>query len=157
MLPWDLHLAKLAVHPNSPVVGKTLKEGNYREVLGLNIVGVRRGIDTILSPPASERLLPGDELLVLGADEQIEQLRQMSETYEHRKTEYRDLSHYALKRILIEDGSPYVGKKIRDSGIREALKGLVVGMERGDYRTVNPSPSTDLLKGDILWVVGAAL
>ena len=155
LLPWDLHLAKLAVHPNSPVVGKTLKEGNYRETLGLNIVGIRRGVDTILSPSASERLLPSDELLVLGADEQIEQLRQMSETLEHRTTEFRDLSHYALKRILIEDDSPFVGKKIRDSGIREALKGLVVGMERGEYRTINPSPNTDLVKGDVLWVVGA--
>ncbi|MEZ4750390.1 MAG: cation:proton antiporter [Bdellovibrionota bacterium] len=156
LLPWDLHLAKLAVHPNSPVVGKTLKEGNYRETLGLNIVGIRRGIDTILSPSAAERLLPSDELLVLGTDEQIEKLRHLSETYEQRSNEYRDLSHYALKRILIEEGSPYAGKKIRDSGIREALKGLVVGMERGHDRTINPSPNTDLIKGDVLWVVGAA-
>ncbi|MBK7962641.1 MAG: TrkA C-terminal domain-containing protein [Bdellovibrionales bacterium] len=56
--------------------------------------------------------------------------------------------------VTITEGSVYLGKKIRDSGIRESGRGLVIGIERRGQRILNPDSSLLLEKGDLGWLVG---
>jgi CPA2 family monovalent cation:H+ antiporter-2 len=48
----------------------------------------------------------------------------------------------------------YIGKSIRQSQIREKTNGLIVGLERGGQRKLNPESHEVLERGDILWIVG---
>ncbi|MGE0631795.1 MAG: cation:proton antiporter regulatory subunit [Pseudobdellovibrionaceae bacterium] len=50
--------------------------------------------------------------------------------------------------------SKYLGRSIRDSGIREEVKGLIVGIERNAQRILNPDSALTLQEGDLLWIVG---
>ena len=50
--------------------------------------------------------------------------------------------------------NPFIGKSIRESGIRETTDGLVVGLERAGQRILNPDASVSILDGDLLWIVG---
>ena len=63
-------------------------------------------------------------------------------------------SKYDITYILIENNHPLAGKSIRDSKIREQLNGLVMGIERGNTRILNPSPDTILEPDDLLLMVG---
>lgn len=69
----DFGVAK--VKPPTSFVGKTLGEVNLRERLGLTPVALRRGKTVIVSPTRDERMEEGDELILIGRDEKLTQLR----------------------------------------------------------------------------------
>jgi CPA2 family monovalent cation:H+ antiporter-2 len=120
---------------------------------GLNIVAIQRGARVIVPPATSERLLPADELLVLGSDDQIDRFRALVETPSGDLGDGVPIADYALRKVQVEEGSEYLGKSIQNAGLRENLSGLVVGLERGASRSVNPDPASILQKGDVLWLV----
>ncbi|NBU22290.1 hypothetical protein EBS43_12895, partial [bacterium] len=49
-----------------------------------------------------------------------------------------------------------VNLQIKDSGMREICHGIIVGVERGSQRLLNPESDLRLISGDIIWVVGRA-
>jgi CPA2 family monovalent cation:H+ antiporter-2 len=153
LAPWDLHLTRLSVHQNSQLAGKSIRDTHVRSRFGLNIVAIQRGARAMAAPLADDILLPGDELLVLGTDEQIDHFRPVAEQPIDINAEANRMSDYALRCIRIDESSPFAGHSIRDSGLRQLLHGLVVGIERGTFRTINPEPGTVLQSGDLLWVV----
>ncbi|MTH53915.1 potassium transporter Trk [Bacillus mangrovi] len=62
-------MAELAA--TQKVCSKTLMELDIRRRFGCNIVGIQRNEDMLVSPPADERILHGDILLVIGKNEDI--------------------------------------------------------------------------------------
>lgn len=55
---------------DSPVAGQTLAESDLRNVSGVSVLAVQRGIETIPNPEADFRIEPGDILVALGTREQ---------------------------------------------------------------------------------------
>lgn len=103
----------------------------------------------------NERLLPGDELLVIGTDDQLAALNAALNTAEAERPA-GDLhpDGVALLKFAINAYSPLVGDTVRNSGLREEGRALVVGIERDGQRLLNPDGTTVLAKGDVLWVAG---
>jgi len=60
-----------AVPDDSPCLGKSLAELNFRNTTGTTVMGVIRNERVIYSPPADLRLETGDTLMLLGEDENI--------------------------------------------------------------------------------------
>jgi CPA2 family monovalent cation:H+ antiporter-2 len=55
----------------------------------------------------------------------------------------------------VTENSKFVGKTIRESGIRNKYHCLVVGVESsGDMSLRQPDVDAELQQGDIVWVVG---
>lgn len=154
LAPWDAHLVRLKVHPNSEVAGRTIGEADLRKHFGLNIVVIQRGLKTIVAPQPAESIYPKDELLVLGTDEQVEGARRAIEKPPGLSERFHHLSGWELRQYYVTESSALEGKSIKDSGIRERFGGMVVGFERGDERTMNPNASVVLRAGDVLWIVG---
>jgi CPA2 family monovalent cation:H+ antiporter-2 len=157
LAPWDAHLMRIKVHPNADVVLKALSASGLRKDHGINIVAIQRGLKTIIAPQATELILPKDELLVLGTDDQLESVKQWIENppgLEHRFTNIVD---YELRNILVAENSALNGATIRESQIQELYNATVVGLERQGRRLINPESELKLQSGDILWVVGAKI
>jgi trk system potassium uptake protein TrkA len=57
-----------------PFAGKSLGDLNLRATCGVTVVAHRRGDTVTVNPHASEVLRPGDELIVVGLDEDLERL-----------------------------------------------------------------------------------
>jgi K+/H+ antiporter YhaU regulatory subunit KhtT len=70
----DLSLEHLAVPVGSRHVGKPLGNLALNSLFGIQIVGIERNHRPVLSPGRSETLQPGDQLLVLGTPEQINEM-----------------------------------------------------------------------------------
>jgi CPA2 family monovalent cation:H+ antiporter-2 len=156
LAPWDLHLVRLTVHPNSSLVGRTLHDIDLRAKHNVNVVAIQRGNEHITPPTARDHIFPFDALLVLGTDEAIDSLRKEIEKGPLNDFDYsNDLAQYRLQRFLVEKNSPWVGKTIRESKIREEHKCLIVGLERKSLRTINPDPGLTLEPDDVLWMVGS--
>jgi CPA2 family monovalent cation:H+ antiporter-2 len=152
--PWDAHLVRLLVHPNSAVAGKSLQILKLRSLHGVNIIAIQRDRQTIFAPVATAVLYPADSLLMLGIDDQIETIRPLiEEPSEDIQTE-KDLTEYRLKNILVPAFSYLCNKSIRESNLREQYSVIVVGLERANQRQLNPDSWLEIKAEDILWVVG---
>ncbi len=154
LAPWDLQLSRLKVPANSNLVGLSLKEAQVRRQFGLNVVIIQRGSQIITPPSPDDRLFPGDELLILATEDKVDTFQKALDAGSQNFKTARNLSDYALKRLVITDGSPLLGKTLASAQIRHHLKGLVVGLERGTVRSTNPDPETELKVDDCLWLLG---
>jgi trk system potassium uptake protein TrkA len=63
------------IRPPRAWVGRTFAELDLKTKIGLTPVALRRGRQVIVNPPRDERLAEGDELILVGEDERLEQLR----------------------------------------------------------------------------------
>ena len=154
LLPWDAHLAYFQVSPESGYVGKTLAELALRERYGVSIAQIERGRLTIPVPRGTERLFPADKITVIGTDEQIMQFKPFIEVITPEANVNSPQSDVALKQLVVDTKFPFLGKNIRESGIRERTNGLIVGIERNGERILNPDPATLFKIGDIVWLAG---
>jgi len=155
LVPWDAHLATFEVLPELTFVGKQLHELRLRERYGVNIALIERGKLSILTPERNERLYPGDQLSIIGTDEQLGKLKRLFETeiLTSAESQIHD-DEITLQNFTITENSKVLNKSIRESKLREAGKGLVVGLERNGHRLLNPESTTKFHEGDIVWVVG---
>ena len=90
---------------------------------------------------------------MIGTDDQLEQF----ETFLNHHTDLTEenkLKSYSLEQFLVTEQTSFVGKPIRDSGIREQTRGLVVGIERLGERILNPDSGLKIEAGDLLWIAG---
>ncbi|AXY75265.1 sodium:proton antiporter [Paraflavitalea soli] len=152
--PWDAHIAYFTIQPESPVIGKTLQQLAWREQYGVNVASIERGKRTIYAPTRTEMIYPYDKIAVIGTDIQLEKFRTVAESetvYEEAAVNREDIT---LNKLIIDEHTDLRGKSIRASGIRETVKGLVVGIERNGERILNPDSTTIFEWDDVVWIVG---
>lgn len=156
MLERDLHLADFEVKQNSPSIGKTLRELNFRKHCNVNIVTIIRGDNRINIPGGEEHLYPFDKIVVVGSDSDLEHFRTyVEEKYQDYKAHLHPKANdVSIEQFQISDNSKLIGKTIQQSGIRDKADCLVIGIERGNTSLKNPDPSTQFQEGDLVWIVG---
>lgn len=153
IVPWDAHLVELKVSPESPFVGQNLFDLGIREKFGVNVAMIERGRNTIANPGRDEKLYPGDEVMVIGTDDQLAKLKPFIELSEENRPPVQKET-MTLQKVTINSNSPLKGVTIRSSGMREKAKALVVGLERDGERILNPDSSMQFEEEDIVWIVG---
>ena len=151
LAPWDAHIVPVTVPPTAACIGKTLMDVKWRETIGVNVVMIKRGDLHIAAPDKDQVIYPLDELLVLGTDLQIQKLKVMIKPDE--KEGQNEIEDVELHHYFIGDENGLIGKTIRETGLREKAKALVVGLERKDERILNPESDTRLERGDHLFIV----
>lgn len=154
LAPWDSHLVNVTIHPNAVAVNATLMQANLRQRFGINIVAIQRGMNTIVAPLPNDRILPGDTLVMLGTDEQIDRARPELEIPENIASLFPPTTNYRLRHLKVKLDSPIAGKTIRQSGIREKFQAMVVGIERSQNRNINPDTDMKIQPDDVIWIVG---
>jgi CPA2 family monovalent cation:H+ antiporter-2 len=68
----EADLETVTLPPNSPAVGKLIRELELRTRTGASIVGIERGGTNIINPGPDEELQPGDQVLLLGTRTQLD-------------------------------------------------------------------------------------
>lgn len=163
LAPWDAHLSRVQVSPDSVLVARRLSEIGVREKYGVTVAMIERGSRQILAPRRDEFVMAFDRLIVIGTDEQLTRFAAVVEARVGDEevggapvggATIPVATKYELKSVSLGDHHRWVGKSIRDSGIREASDGLVVGLERAGQRILNPDATMTLEVGDDVWIVG---
>lgn len=74
-----LRMEQTSIRQGSPPAGRTLAQARIAQETGLIVIAVRKGgpdgQQFVFNPVADTGLDPGDEMIVLGKEEQIAQLR----------------------------------------------------------------------------------
>ncbi len=152
--PWDAHITEFKVHPLAPFINISLKDLAWREQYGINIALIKRGEKLIYAPGRNEVLLPYDRISVIGTDEQLQHFKPVVESHEEVPVQDKEENVISLQKIFVDEHTKLKGLRIDQSGIREKTNGLVVGIERGGERILNPGSSEVLQWEDIVWIVG---
>ena len=63
------------IRPPKSFIGRTLGELDLKGRLGLTPMALRRGKQVIVNPARDERVTEGDELILIGRDDKLDQLR----------------------------------------------------------------------------------
>ena len=150
----DIHIANLELPDDSLWAGKTLYSLKLRNRFGVHISSILRGSQHINIPNGGTILFPGDKLQAIGNDEQLTKLSKAINV--ELQPELTDIEKHEMKlrSFTISKTSPFIGKTLKDSGIRDEYNCMVVGVDEGQKNLTLITPSRCLQAGDILWVVG---
>jgi monovalent cation:H+ antiporter-2, CPA2 family len=154
LLPWDAHIIELEVPPNADYVGKSLVDLAWREKYGINIVYIKRGDRLIHVPTRKAILLPFDHLGFIATDDQFQVFKPIFDSPENGGGEPVDIDEIALKKIVVDEHTKLNGLNISSANLRERTNGLVIGIQRGDERILNPASTFQFQWGDVVWIVG---
>ncbi len=77
----EVGMAEVSLVPESSLLGKSIKEIQFRSYYGLNVVGIRRNGETLEGKLVDDPLLIGDILLVIGDWKQIRYLQSQSRDF----------------------------------------------------------------------------
>ena len=93
-------------------------------------------------------------LQAIGSDEQFSAFREALENERLGVDLNAEKRIMKLRQLIIGNDSPFVGKSLKESGIRDLYSCMVIGLEEGKQNLSPFPPSRKFKEGDIIWVVG---
>ena len=154
LLDRDIHIAEFEVPFNSQWMGQSLKQLNLGQKYGVHISSILRGGQRLNIPDGDYVIFPYDKLQVIGSDSQFTAFSEALKTQildEDKDVEKREMK---LQQMIIGSDSPFIGKTLKDSKIRDYYSCMVVGLEEGGESLSPFKPNRKFQEGDIVWVVG---
>jgi di/tricarboxylate transporter len=130
------HLYVLRVPGESALVGSSIGESRFGELIGLTISGILRGGETMLGLEPSEEIQAGDRLLVAGDPERIRSLQQLGkvELAQDVSQEAIESENVGVVEITIAPRSRSAGMTLADVNFREKYGLHVLAIWReGDF------------------------
>ena len=154
LLDRDVHIADFEVPADSLWMGKTLRELNLGHQFGVHVSSILRANRRLNIPDGSDVIFPGDRLQVIGSDQQLTAFRHALQNEVYDDDPELEKREMLLRSMMIAANSPFIGKTLQESGIRDRYNCMVVGIEEGEENLSVVRPSYVFEKGDIIWVVG---
>lgn len=151
----DIHVEEIDIPQSSSIVGKTLAELNFKQTTGVNIVSIIRGDEYINIPDGNVRLYPLDKIVVVGSDEEVQAFMiRAEEDIQASQDHFPNERHVGLTQYIVEEDSPFAGKKVRELGIKEKTECMIVGINRENHSIADFCADTVILHDDVLWLAG---
>ena len=135
-------------------MGQTLKQLNLGQKFGIHISSILRGGQRLNIPDGDYIIFPGDVLQVIGSDEQFTHFRESLENEVFGADPEIEKREMKLRQMIIGSDSPFVGKTLIESKIRDFYSCMVVGLEEGKESLSPYNPKRKFQEGDVIWVVG---
>ena len=154
LLDRDIHIADFEVPLDSKWMGQSLKQLNLGKKYGVHISSILRSGWRINIPDGDNVIFPGDILQAIGDDEQFSAFREALDRERLGVDPDSEKRLMKLRQLVISGGSPFVGKTLIESGIRDHYSCMVIGLEEGKQNLSAFPPNRKFIEGDIIWVVG---
>lgn len=153
--PWDVKAKEVKVPDRCFCSNRSIRDLLLRSETGATLVGIHRGDEHMINPPPETVIRPGDVLVVLGEDSQVEAARELllAPAIDSGGTT-RETAQW--REVVLASGSPWVGRSLGATHIRARTGATVIGIVREGERIQNPPASFKLASGDVLLVVGTA-
>ena len=154
LLDRDVHIAIFDVPMDSMWMGSNLKQLSFGKKYGIHVSSILRANHRLNIPDGDYVIYPGDKLEVIGSDDQLAKFKDAVEKEifgEDINLEDREMK---LRQLIIGSDSPFIGKTLIESGIRDLYSCMVIGLEEGKENLSSVSPNRRFQEGDIIWIVG---
>jgi CPA2 family monovalent cation:H+ antiporter-2 len=154
LLDRDIHISEFEVPRDSTWAGKRLQQLRFSNRFGVHVSSILRGRQRMNIPYGETIIFPGDRLQVIGNDEQLQQFGKAMKVELVPEDEHIEDREMKLQKLILTSQCPFIGKTLKESGIRNQFNCMVVGIEEGQANLTMINPLHVFRKGDIIWVVG---
>ena len=142
-LKYKLHRHLIGIHipDESALATRSIARSHLKSVLGINVLGIRRGSEVIFMPPATQELEANDILIVIGEPEILEILNCLQnlelEEQSENDLERLESDEVGVAEITLSPRNSAAGKTIGELYFREKFGLTVLAIWRRDraYRT----------------------
>lgn len=132
-------ISVLRVPEQSALAGATLAESRMGELVGLTVIGISRGEETILAASPDEKIRPGDRLLVAGEEGRIRGLLDMGEVQIEQDAGQDDIESddVGIVEAIVAPRSQAAGRTLAEMNFREkhGLQALALWREGSPLHT----------------------
>ena len=146
----------LEVEEECELIGQTVKEAGLRQLSGLFLAEIVRGNRRIAPVRPSNRIRPGDRLVLFGVVDTVVDLRRVPGLRAIGDDDSEDTPATPAERnlfeVVVSANSPLVGKNLRDAGFRRRYDAAVIAIHRGGQRLNQKLGDVQLRPGDTLMV-----
>ena len=154
LLDRSIHIADVEVPEGSLWAGKPLSQLRIGSRFGVHVSSILRGGRRINIPGGDDVVFPTDQLSVIGSDEQLAAFSHAVATELYEDDPNLEQREMQLRQITIGKNSPFVGKTLSESRLREDYGCMVVGVEAGQRHLTMIPANHRFTPGDVMWVVG---
>ena len=154
LLDRDIHISEFTIPENSSWAGQSLGQIEFRNRFGVHVSSILRGYQRMNIPGGDCIIFPGDQLQVIGNDEQLTQFGRTLDFETIPEDEHIEDREMKLQKFVISSKSKLIGTDLQNSGIRDQYNCMVVGIEEGQQHLTIINPSHVFQAGDIVWMVG---
>ncbi len=154
LLSRDVHLSILQLPMNTQLAGFTLQELDLGRKEGVMVAAIVRDGQRINIPGPDIELFPGDKLQVIGDDEHLSAFAARIQTAVNSDMTDSDEHEMILRSLTIQSSSPFVGKSVRESGLRERYQCMLIGFEDSKGQLILPTATRIFHQDDVIWIVG---
>jgi di/tricarboxylate transporter len=155
LLSSEIQIVEATLSHSSPLVGKTLRQLDFRKQFGVIVLTIRRGEISLRSDLENIPLQVNDVLLIQGTEDQITTIRddQSLLVSQPRPVELDHLEE-RLSVVKLPEDSPLVGKTLTESRLGDAYGIGVMGIVHLGQTKLMPDPDEKLVAGDTLLIKG---
>ncbi|MFW2366030.1 MAG: SLC13 family permease, partial [Desulforhopalus sp.] len=150
-------LFRIQIPKKSSLAGQTLASSNLGSRLGLNVVAIMRGGQTSLAPDIYEKILAGDELIVEGRLDQIQEMNKWGQLLtENLHSSEQGLQIFGMEvaKIQLTPDSSWINKTLSDLSFRNSYGLNVLAVVRSDKQIDHNVKSMQLRSNDVLVIHG---
>ena len=153
ILQENCHLQKMTLSPDSPYVGKLIKETDFRDNYNVSVVSVERGHQIFELPRPDFQLFPYDKITFVGHEDHLRLLVGRVELFDFQLiNEYTD-GDVEMYKVEVKSDSGFVGVTLMDSGLSDKYEAMVIAIERDGQFILNPSAKIRFQPNDFVWFV----
>ena len=152
-------LFRIRIPHQSALIGHTLASSHLGSRLGLNVIGINRGRLTSLAPDAHEKIQSGDELIVEGRLDRIQEMNNWGQLLSESVRSVKNvLLGFGMQvaEVQLSGNSPWLGSTLSSLGFRNRYGLNVLEIVRFDQKISHNVKSQQLRAGDVLVVHGPA-
>ncbi len=151
---WDVNIAEIVVPDHSAVLGRSLRELNFRQRFGCSIVAIDRQGYPLGNPGPDAVLYPGDKLLMLGSSKEVDAAEALVVAPASEEVAVADFAELQMETLDLPLESPLFDRPLLDLGIGQLTGVQLAGIRREGVARMAPGGEERLKRGDQLLVLG---
>ncbi|MDR0742173.1 MAG: cation:proton antiporter [Puniceicoccales bacterium] len=152
--PWPIEIHEILLQSNYDSVGKELSELKLRELTGVTIIAIARGGLTSYKLSPNSQLFPGDHIILIGTEFQINDAKTILLKESEEKKPKRTNAQFDILNFCIGSDKNFVGNILSTLCFRQKYNLNIVGIQRKDEKISDIRPDMELMEDDILLLVG---
>jgi CPA2 family monovalent cation:H+ antiporter-2 len=151
---WHLQVQEVTLPSTSAHAGRQLLELDLRNRWQCSVVGIDRNGFAINNPSATNRLFPGDRLLILGYGEALQRAAAFLQQPTERPPWAQQFDELATEAFTVPALSRAAGKSLAELDLVNRYGVQIAAIRRHGTEMVNPSGTQQILTGDNLLLLG---
>lgn len=150
---YDITIRRVQITQDFDYIGKTLREMPFRKGSDANVIKIIRGAHSITVPRGDVQVYPGDVLLAVGTNEQLDRFEALI-SQSSKPSKPVEEEDFTVEPVTVTENSSLAYKTLRSIGMR-GNGCMVISIVRSDGKQIANPPSDRILEpGDILWIAG---